>query len=126
MSQEATSAPAPPVRPDSLRAVLGTAVLLALALLAVAAVKSHRDLAAARSREAALQATIAETTARIARRHSRIGRLRDDPATLERMAREDLGLVRPADVVIVLPPEETRPVAVPAAAVRTTKRPAGP
>jgi len=90
-------------RPDSVRSVLGAAVLLALALLAVAGVKSHRDLAAARARERELATTIDATRGRIGRLRGRIERLRDDPGTLERLAREDLGLVRPNDVVIVLP-----------------------
>ena len=32
--------------------------------------------------------------------------LREDPMTLERLAREELGMVRPDDVVIVLLPDE--------------------
>jgi cell division protein FtsB len=104
----------PPARPDSLRSVLSGAVLLALALLALASVKSHRDLAAARARERSLQTTIEATRGRIAALRSRIARLRDDPATLERLAREDLGLVRPRDVVIVLPAEGPLPPRRPA------------
>jgi len=41
----------------------------------------------------------------------RIESIRNDPAMLERLAREDLGLVRAGDVVIVLPdppPAESR------------------
>ena len=34
----------------------------------------------------------------------RIRALQEDPAALERVAREDLGLVRPDEVVLVLPP----------------------
>jgi cell division protein FtsB len=96
-------------RPDSLRAVLRAAVLLALALLALAAVKSHRDLAAARARERALAASIEASRGRIAALRARIVRLRDDPATLERLAREELGLVRPHDLVIELPADGPPP-----------------
>jgi cell division protein FtsB len=33
----------------------------------------------------------------------RIERTRDDPVTWERLAREELGLVRPGDIVVMLP-----------------------
>ena len=48
---------------------------------------------------------------RVALLRERIGRLRDDPLTLERLAREELGWVRPDDVVIVLTPEPPAPAA---------------
>jgi cell division protein FtsB len=94
-----------PPRPDSLRSVLGAAVLFALVLLAFASVKSHRDLVEARDHERLLKSTIGATERRIERLHGRIRQLRDDPVTLDRMAREELGLVKPGDVVIVLPEE---------------------
>jgi cell division protein FtsB len=103
----------PPPRPDSLRSVLGAAVLFALVLLAFASVKSHRDLAAARDHERELKAKIAETEHRIERLHGRIEQLRANPDTLERLAREELGLVKPGDVVIVLPEEPGAPSAPP-------------
>ena len=96
-------------RPDSLRAVLRAGVLLALALPAVASVKSHRDLAAARARQRALETSIEATRGRIAALRGKIVRLRDDPATLERLAREELGLVRPHDLVIELPADGPLP-----------------
>ena len=102
------SRPAAP-RPDSLRAVLRAAVLLVLALLALASVKSHRDLAAAQARERALEVSIEATRGRIAALRGKIARLRDDPATLERLAREDLGLVRQHDLVIELPADAPPP-----------------
>jgi cell division protein FtsB len=111
-----------PARPDSLRSVLGAAVLFAMVLLAFASVKSHRDLVAARDREKLLKASIHDTEQRIERLHGRIRQLRGDHDTLERMAREDLGLVRPGDVVIVLPAEPP----VPRAAVAVSHVPAGP
>jgi cell division protein FtsB len=92
-------------RPDSLRSVLGAAVLFALVLLAFASVKSHRDLVAARDHERLLRSTIGSTEQRIERLHGRIRQLRQDPDTLDRLAREELGLVKPGDVVIVLPEE---------------------
>ena len=92
-----------PVRSDSFRPVLGATVLLVLALLAIASLKSSRDLEAARARERLLQQRIAETRARSERLRVRIDRLRHDPGMLERLAREDLGMVRPGDVIIELP-----------------------
>ena len=77
-----------PARSDSFRPVLGATVLLVLALLAIAGLKSSRDLETARARE---------------RLRVRIDRLRHDPGMLERLAREDLGMVRPGDVIIELP-----------------------
>jgi len=109
-----------PARPDSLRSVLGAAVLFALVLLAFASVKSHRDLVAARDREKLLKASIHDTEQRIERLHGRIRQLRGDRDTLDRLAREELGLVRPGDVVIVLPAEPAAPpaaTATPAVAV---------
>ena len=90
-------------RSDSFRPVLGATVLLFLAVLAVAGVRSWRDLETARQSEHSLESQITETEAQIARLRNRIERLRSDPGTLERRAREDLGMVRPGDVVIELP-----------------------
>lgn len=100
-----STAPAPP-RPDSFRPVVGAAVLLFVALLGVAAWKGSRDLAAARERERLLETRIEDTQGRIDELLGRIDRLRSDPGTLERLAREDLGMVRPGDVIIELPPDD--------------------
>ncbi len=107
---------AAPARPGSFRSVsgaVGAVVAGALLLLGVAGVRSWRDLAAARAREAALVRDIEEAEERIARLHARIERLKTDPSTLERLAREELGMVLPGDVVIVLPPDATPPVRKP-------------
>ena len=92
-----------PARSDSFRPVLGATVLLVLALLAIAGLKSSRDLEAARARERLLEQRIAETRSDSERLRVRIDRLRQDPGMLERLAREDLGMVRPGDVIIELP-----------------------
>lgn len=99
-----STAPAPP-RPDSFRPVVGATVLLFVALLGIAAWKGSRDLAAARERERLLETRIEDTQGRIDELRGRIDRLRSDPGTLERLAREDLGMVRPGDVIVELPPE---------------------
>lgn len=102
--------PDAPARSDSFRPVLGAAVLLAFALLAIAALKSNRDLQAARAHERTLKEKIAATRAESERLQVRIDRLRHDPGMLEKLAREDLGLVRPRDVVIELPDPNAAPV----------------
>ncbi|MEO6194938.1 MAG: septum formation initiator family protein [Thermoanaerobaculia bacterium] len=95
--------PEAPVRSDSFRPVLGATVVLVFALLAIAALKSNRDLQAARSRERLLTGKISATLAESERLRVRIDRLRHDPGMLERLAREDLGMARPGDVIIELP-----------------------
>jgi cell division protein FtsB len=100
--------PEAPVRSDSFRPVLGATVLLLFALLAMAALKSSRDLEAARAHERSLRSRIAATNAESERLRVRIDRLRHDPSMLEKLAREDLGMVRPTDVVIELP-EDSNP-----------------
>lgn len=100
-----STAPAPP-RPDSFRPVVGATVLLFVALLGIAAWKGSRDLASARERERLLETRIEDTQGRIDDLRGRIDRLRSDPGTLERLAREDLGMVRPGDVIIELPPDD--------------------
>lgn len=92
--------------------VLVAVVLLFLALLGAAGLKSYRDLQTARAGETQLETRIEETRRDIDRLRGRIDRLRVDPAMLERLAREDLGMVRPRDVVIELPaaqPNASRP-----------------
>jgi cell division protein FtsB len=101
--------PDAPARSDSFRPVLGATVLLFFALLAIAALKSNRDLQAARAHERLLKEKIAATRAESERLEVRIDRLRHDPGMLEKLAREDLGLVRPRDVVIELPDPKAPP-----------------
>lgn len=105
--------------PRPFRSVLAAAVLLVLALLAVAGVRTYRDLAAARRHETELEESIRQVQGEIDVLTRRVEDLRDDPEALERLAREDLWMARPGDVVIVLPPEE----APPPAAARTPQAP---
>lgn len=92
-----------PVRTDSFRPVLGLSVILFVAVLAIAAWRSYHDLSATRERERLLETRIREIHMHIDELHGRIERLRSDPGTLERLAREDLGMVRPGDVIVELP-----------------------
>jgi cell division protein FtsB len=98
-------------RTGSFRPILGAAVFLFIAVLAMAGVKSYRDLEEARRHEELLETRIQGTKVEIARLRGKIERLRSDPGTLERLAREDLGMVRPGDVVIELPPDSAIPPA---------------
>jgi cell division protein FtsB len=95
--------------------VLVAVVVFLVLLLATFGLKSYRDLAAVRGREHLLTAEIAGTEERIALLKRRIASLKNDPVTLDRVARESLGLVRPEDIVIVLP--ATPPSVAPLAAV---------
>ncbi len=93
----------PQRRPEKLTSVAGATILLLVVILAAAATKSFRDLARANAREDELSSEIAETESRVEVLRTRIQDLHDDPIALERLAREDLGLASPEDIVIVLP-----------------------
>ncbi len=84
------------------RAALAIAVGFVAVLLITAGAKGCRDLESVRDREALLQARIASSESEIERLERRLELLRSDPDTLERMARETLGMVRPGEKVIVL------------------------
>jgi len=114
--------PEAPVRGDSFRPVLGVTALLLFALLAIAALKSSRDLETARARERWLRGQITATRAASERLRLRIDRLHHDPGMLEQLAREDLGMVRPGDVVIALP--DPKAPATPAATKAVVATPA--
>jgi cell division protein FtsB len=103
--------PDAPSPSDSFRPVLGATVFLVLALLAIAALKSSRDLQAAHAREGELRQRITATRARNEQLRNRIDRLHGDRGLLERLAREDLGMVKPRDVVIELPEAPQAPPA---------------
>lgn len=79
-----------------------------LLLLALAGFGSYRDLAAAEARRASLEERIEQMRERNAELSRRIERLQDDPASLERIAREQYRMMKPGDVVILFP-EETAP-----------------
>lgn len=104
MSKADPSKRSKPLPPLLLAVLVG-----ALLLLAVAALGSYRDLAAARARQQQLEARIEETRARNAELAARIRRLREDPAALERLAREQYRMMRPGDVVVLLPAAEEIP-----------------
>jgi cell division protein FtsB len=98
------AAEAAPARPRPLRSLVSAMVVFLVLVLATFALKGWRDLVSARSRERTLAAEVAAAETRIEEARRRIARLKDDPVTLDRLAREELGLVSPHDVVVVLPP----------------------
>jgi len=112
---DSTAAPRRPVR-----TVTVAAVLFLVLLVGLAAARSWRDLDRARDRETELEAKVEATRERIGALDRRIQRLRDDPLLLERLAREQLGLVKDGDVVFVLPDGE------PASRADEPERGAGP
>ena len=85
------------------RALLLGAAGFFLLLVLAAGWKGYLDLQSARQRESMLAERIAATEIRVEDLRRKIARLRDDPVALERMAREQLGLVKPGEVVIVYP-----------------------
>jgi cell division protein FtsB len=103
MSQKQPSASA-----GSFRFVLGTAALLLVTALAVAGIQSYRDLVLRWSREADLERQIRETDERIEELSRTVELLRSDPATLEKVARETLGMSRPGDVVVLLEQDDSK------------------
>lgn len=97
-----------PPEEQTLGPLVRVAVVVLLLLLATAGVKSWRDLAEVRSLESSLEAEIAATDESIQILEDRLERIENDPATLERLAREELGMVRDGDLVVVFtPPEDT-------------------
>jgi cell division protein FtsB len=97
------AAAAATLRPRPLRSLLSAVVIFGLVALAAASLKGWRDYQQVRAREQRLASEIAATEERIRALERRIERLDRDPATLDRLAREELGLVAPDEVVIVLP-----------------------
>lgn len=89
--------------PRPFRTVLAVAVALLLGLLGFGGLKSYQDLESVRRQERRLEAEIASTRERIQALDKRVRLLEDDPLTLERLAREELWMARPDDVVIMLP-----------------------
>lgn len=86
---------------------LAAASFLAI-VITVAGAKSYKDLTASRVHESELRQRVETTRQQIEALQREVERLSDDPATLERVAREELGLVAPDDLVVVLPPVSLR------------------
>lgn len=89
---------------SSFRTLLLGACLVVFVVLVLAGYDGSRDLARLKARETQLESRLAETQAGIEDLRDRIERLKSDPYTLERVAREELGLSRSGEVVVILPP----------------------
>ena len=96
-----------------LHPLLGVGLLSLLALLALAGIKSYRELGAARAREARIEAEIRDAEGRRARLTERIERLQNDPVALEREVRRSLRWVGPGEVVLVVPEPQPEPASAP-------------
>ena len=85
--------------------VLVAVAVSLLVLLAIASFGSYRDLQAARERQELLEVKIEATRQRNEELEQRILNLQNDPAAIERLAREQYRMMRPGDVVVILPAE---------------------
>jgi cell division protein FtsB len=88
------------------RTVLWVLGGLLLTVLTLSGLKGYRDLRSARGREATVEREIEAARQRVETLRRRVEEERDDPVALEHLAREDLGMAHPDDVVIVLPKDE--------------------
>ena len=87
------------------RSVVVGGAVLAFVLVAAGSVRSYRDLSASRSRIEELEQEISSTRNRIDQLGIRIDALEDDPVAIEWLAREELGLARPGEVILALSEE---------------------
>ena len=99
---DSTAAAAPPPRERS-PFLLALAVIAVLVAVGAASLRSWRDVAEQRAHEAELRAAIAKTEGIVRALEERNRRLESDAVTLERLARQQLGLVKPDDLVVVFP-----------------------
>jgi len=108
--QESAAAAAPPRERSPF--LLALAVIAVLIAVGAASLRSWRDLAEQRAHEAEVAAAIVKTETRVRQLEERNRRLEKDAVTLERLARQELGLVKPDDLVVVFPPA-ARPSSAP-------------
>ena len=99
---ETAAAAAPPRERSPF--LLALAVIAVLIAVGAASLRSWRDLAEQRAHETEVADAIARTESKVRQLEERNRRLEKDPVTLERLARQQLGLVRPDDLVVVFPP----------------------
>jgi cell division protein FtsB len=86
------------------RARLGVALVIALALgLAAYSVRESIRVFHMRQELGALERDVEALTARQKQLEAQAERLRSDPAYIEKLAREQMGMVRPGDTVLKFP-----------------------
>ena len=83
--------------------LIGVGLILVILFLARAGADNYSSLNTLGEREAELEIDLEEARLRVEVLRRKVELLQDDPVVLERLAREELGLVRPGDTVIVLP-----------------------
>jgi cell division protein FtsB len=93
------------------RSLVSAAVLALLLLLAVAAFKNYRQLQVAQDREEILRQRIEDRRLAVEGLDRQLVRLRENPASLERLARENLGMAYGDELVLILP-DESRPALI--------------
>ena len=84
------------------------AVVGVVAAVGAAGYQGLLDLRAAQERKTELEEAIGSTQVRIDRLQGEIESLESDPEVIERIAREQLGMVAPGDTVILLPSSDAR------------------
>ncbi len=93
-----------PQRSGSFRSLLVVAAVVMVAALAVAGARSYGELQKVRARETMLVDSLEKSRERSESLRQGMELVRTDAATLERLAREELGLVLPEDVIVLVPP----------------------
>ena len=88
------------------RSLVSAAVLALLLLLAIAGFKNYRQLQVAQDREEILHRRIEERRLAVEGLDRQIVRLRENPVSLERLARENLGMAYSDELVLILPDKE--------------------
>ncbi|HUO87031.1 MAG TPA: septum formation initiator family protein [Thermoanaerobaculia bacterium] len=107
-SHSPTASPkAPTDRAPRLRPLGVGVALFLLALFLIAGFKTWRDLAVVERREAELESSIASARGDIRELELRLERIAGDPAVLERLAREELAMTYPDEIVVLLPDESS-------------------
>ena len=82
--------------------LVGLAVVAAVVLLVRIADQGFAELAAAEREQDRLEAQRERLTHSIAELHDTLEAVRDDPAAVESLARDELGYIRPGERVILL------------------------
>jgi len=96
---------AEPKQPGRGRRIAHLLLMFVAALIVVDGLVGERGLLAtlrARRGYDELSATIARERAENARLREQVRRLREDPATIEEIARRELGLIRPGETVFII------------------------
>ncbi|MDX1501033.1 MAG: septum formation initiator family protein [Thermoanaerobaculia bacterium] len=98
----------------SFRSILVLAVAGLLLLLLVGGLNGYRELSAARQREAEIEGRLEATRSEIQELERRIEGLSGDPEVIERLARDELMMMRPGELVVVYPRPPAEPAPEPA------------